>query len=73
MFNCQLDLLLEEIIHFGSEVAALGKETCLLLTVLGHPNYTALSTQPKTLSCDPQRSPLLKKKGTRLHPFDEGN
>lgn len=44
MFNRQLDLLLEEIIHFGSEAAALGKETCLLNTVVGYLNYTALST-----------------------------
>ena len=44
MFNCQLDLPLEEIIHFGSEEAAPGKEICLLKTIMGYLNYAALST-----------------------------
>lgn len=75
MFNCQLDLLWEDIIQFGAEEAALGKETCHLKAVVGNP--TVLSTfTPNTSSCNPPflGSTFLKKTGgAPLHPLEEAN
>lgn len=60
MFNCQLDLLLEEIIHFGTEAAAFGKETNVFL----NPQHAFL----KSPQC-----PLHKGEREVLHPCEEVN
>lgn len=64
MFNCHLDLLWEDTIHFGSEEADLGKETCHLKTGVGNHAVFRAST-PNAPSCNPAflGSPFLKKKG----------
>lgn len=52
-FNCQLDLLPEEIIHFGSKATTPGEETGFLETVASNLNHTALGTSTaSTHSCN---------------------